>query len=60
MKKAELEMSTVITIIIAIFTLAVILGYFLLSEGGPKNLIDNLLSFLSGSVDYAESSTGNI
>lgn len=59
-KGIELSLQTVITIIIAVFTLAILVGYIMLSAGGPKSLIDNIIEFLSGSVDYAESTTGNI
>ena len=59
-KGAELSLQTVIVVIIAVFTLAVILVYLLVSEGGPRSLIDKVLDFLSGSVDYAQSTTGNI
>jgi hypothetical protein len=58
-RKADIELNYIVIIIIALATLAIILGYIFFAEGGPKSLIDSIIGFLSGSVEYAES-TGNI
>jgi hypothetical protein len=59
MRKAELEMKTVVVIIAAIVFLLLIVGYLLVVEGGPMSLINNLLGFLNTTTDYVQA-TSNI
>lgn len=57
--KAELEMRTIVVIIIAVFVLSLMLVYVFSTEGGPKSLIDNILDFMNSATDYVET-TGKI
>jgi len=52
-------MKMVIVIIIAIFTLAILLIYIFTTPGGPKDLIDKVLAFLDSTTNYV-TATSNI
>lgn len=52
-------MKTIVVLIIAIFALGIILFYVFSAQGGPFELIQNLLGFMNTTTEYVES-TGNI
>jgi len=60
LRKAELEISKVVVIIIALVVLTILLIFIFSAEGGPKNLIDNIIGFLGQTSDYVAESSENI
>ena len=57
MKKAELEMRTVVIIILVLATLLVLIYYAFGASGGPLSLINSLLGFLNSTADYAQAAS---
>lgn len=50
-KKSALEFDKLIGIVIAVLILTIIITYFLIASGGPKDLIEKILGVMNSSTE---------